>query len=90
MVLLPMTGLHAAQALAERIRQDISDLRVAVADRPLLGVTISAGISARQSQDKNVQKVIERADAAMYQAKALGRNRIVVSEPDAQSNSGLG
>jgi len=55
-----------------------------------LGVTISAGISARESQDKNVQKVIERADAAMYQAKALGRNRIVVSEPDAQSNSGLG
>ena len=89
-VLLPMTGLHAAQALAERIRQDISDLRVAVADRPLLGVTISAGISTRESQDKNVQKVIERADAAMYQAKAQGRNRIVVSEPDAQSNSGLG
>jgi diguanylate cyclase (GGDEF)-like protein/PAS domain S-box-containing protein len=86
-VLLPMTGLHAAEALAERIRQDVSELKVSVSGQALLGVTISAGVSARAAPDMNVQAVIERADKAMYEAKGLGRNCIVVSDSEATGDS---
>jgi len=77
-VLLPMTSIYAAEVFAERIREDIEQIVIAVAGNPSLNVTISAGISSRVKQDSNVQELIERADTAMYQAKKLGKNCIVV------------
>ncbi|AZI37041.1 hypothetical protein NT2_01_05050 [Caenibius tardaugens NBRC 16725] len=64
-------GAVEALALAERIRAAV------IADHVLEGgaaVSISAGISTRTVCDTDFTTVLSRADAALYQAKARGRN----------------
>lgn len=51
-------------------------------------VVYSAGVAVRQAGDKSVSDLIQRADAALYQAKAGGRGRMVES-PGLAVPSGL-
>jgi hypothetical protein len=44
-----------------------------------IGVTVSIGISAL-AKNETYDELLHRADSAMYQAKLLGRNRIVKKE----------
>lgn len=89
LVLCPDTPQAAAVRLAER-------LRLAVATLPFsrsLQVTISLGIAGRQAGEP-WQPWFERADAALYRAKADGRNRVEAAsfdekESDAFSNVGF-
>lgn len=73
-ILLPHTpDAGHAMAVAEKIR-------AAIADTPFPGpgrLTVSIGASLWQPADPDASGVIERADAALYQAKAAGRNRVV-------------
>lgn len=68
MVLLPATGINAAQGLAERIRKKVADTACA-------GVqfTISIGV-AEYSSNESIDDFIQRVDAALYAAKDAGRN----------------
>lgn len=72
-MLLPETNLVDATAFAQR-------MRAAVAGSTVEGhrVTISIGVAQLQADQSSVNEVLARADAAMYQAKALGRNRVEV------------
>lgn len=72
-VLLPRTSLRDARALAERVGQ-----RVAEAGHPVR-VTVSIGVSEYAAGDAELQSVIRRADGALYDAKAGGRNRVVAA-----------
>jgi diguanylate cyclase (GGDEF)-like protein len=70
-VLLPNAGLEQARQTAERVRQRIAELSPeSFSD----AITISIGITSRHAQD-DVSSLLHRADAALYDAKALGRNR---------------
>ena len=76
-ILVPGAGLPVAAELAER-------LRAAVAETPLDGVavTLSAGVAASpQGGEFSWAAVFESADAALYRAKAAGRNRVEVAPP---------
>ncbi len=75
-VLLPSTGMQAAQMLAERIRDQIDQLRVQTA-RGEVHVTVSMGLAEGNSSDDSIERVIDRADQALYAAKRAGRNCIV-------------
>lgn len=76
-VLLRETDLHSASEIAERLRNRISDgLHALVPGRP---VTASLGVAAISGQVQAADELIEAADAALYQAKQTGRNRVVVS-----------
>lgn len=77
-VLLAETGGPGAVVAAERIRQAIADLRVPTASGPL-AFTISIGVAEVGENDTSVQAAMARADLALYQAKASGRNRVVVA-----------
>ena len=87
-LILPQTGMDEAQHLAERIRLEVAGTSVAVVDdgRPL-GITLSIGVSeilpGVHDGDLRAlgQRVLAQADAALYQAKAQGRNRVVCHLP---------
>jgi diguanylate cyclase (GGDEF)-like protein len=73
-VLLPSLELEQALQTAERLRQRIA----AVSPESLSdAITVSIGITSRLLDD-DVSSLLHRADAALYDAKALGRNRTTV------------
>ncbi len=63
-----------AMALAERIRNIISESHHPQLERP---VTLSIGIATFPADADNFRALLIRADATLYEAKALGRNRVV-------------
>jgi len=68
--------LEHARALAERLRLVVQDSRFTVG--PGLGVTISLGMCVGRA--RWWRELLARADAAMFEAKRAGRNRVVVAE----------
>ena len=74
-ILLPHTpdAVHA-MAVAEKIRAAIADTAFPGPGR----LTVSIGASLWQPADPDAGSLIARADAALYQAKAAGRNRVVL------------
>jgi diguanylate cyclase (GGDEF)-like protein/PAS domain S-box-containing protein len=74
-VLFTETELDEAMRVTDR-------LRAAVANEPLLTsvggvpITLSAGVVEWSPADRTLEALIERADRALYRAKALGRNRV--------------
>ncbi|MBI5521696.1 MAG: GGDEF domain-containing protein [Desulfarculus sp.] len=75
-VLLPGTGLDAAQQVAERIRRGVEQLGLWPRSQHEVRVTVSLGV-ARLGSGEDAQDFIHRADQALYQAKAQGKNRCV-------------
>lgn len=71
------TPAHEAQALAERAREAVLRLRIDAA-APWRYVTVSAGCAtAAPGASVSVDGLVESADAALYQAKAAGRNLVM-------------
>ena len=73
--LLPDLQLKQARQTAERIRQQIAGLSPSSL---ATAITVSIGIADRTTQD-DIATLVQRADAAMYGAKEMGRNRVAVS-----------
>jgi len=71
---LPETVKEAAFILADRLRKGISEIKVG----SLPPVTISLGIATFPDDGKNIDDLLQRADAALYAAKENGRNQVVV------------
>lgn len=82
-VLLPGTGLPGAINCAERIRE-LTEQRTFVND---IKVTVSVGV-AQYRAGEEIKETIHRADEALYEAKALGRNQ-VCTEPRFDRPQGL-
>ncbi|MDR3284863.1 MAG: diguanylate cyclase [Treponema sp.] len=80
--LLLLTGCKPAElpAVAERIRAAIGATPVTVAGGIQIPVTVSVGgYSFTITKDTDVDYVVEQVDAAMYQAKANGRNQVFIA-----------
>jgi len=75
-VVLPQTDLDGAHQLAERLRAAISALEI-----PIVGgsgrmrVTASLGVASLPRSAADPERLIAAADAALYEAKAAGKNR---------------
>ncbi|WP_054178269.1 GGDEF domain-containing protein [Trabulsiella odontotermitis] len=80
MVLLPQSDAQSAMRTAERIRQQVYDLKIPhmFNESVATNVTISIGIAPLIAN--NVNLALENADRALYEAKHLGRNSILTSE----------
>lgn len=77
-VMLPHTGLAGAQEFAERLRLKVANEWVRDTDEEImLRVTISLGV-AQYERGLNMMDFIKRADAALYQSKHGGRNRVTI------------
>lgn len=80
-LLLPRSGAIEAEAVVTRIRDDFRFSSAALLHQSA-GVTMSVGIAAMKAErSTTTEQLIARADAALYRAKAEGRNRIVISRP---------
>ena len=75
-LVLPAADLHAAQALAERVRAAIEGMNVS-AWMPEGPVTTSVGVTVSAAGERT-SDLLRRADRALYLAKARGRNRVEV------------
>lgn len=73
------TDQSGAQVLAQRIQQQIRILPVVSEDSRPVPVTVSIGIAQLDNRDQTVSDLIQRADQALYGAKADGRNRVRAS-----------
>lgn len=75
--LAPSTGPDGAQSMAEKLVRAVEALALPHERSPLGHVSISVGIaSLRNDGDGSAQILLQRADAALYRAKAQGRNRV--------------
>ena len=76
--IMPDTTLEAAHRIAERIRHYISGSPFRVAQgSELLTVTISVGVAVMAGSADTAEALLKRADEALYEAKAAGRNRVI-------------
>ena len=76
-MLLSSVSLDQAVQVGERVRQRIASHSLEVG-KSKVSVTASFGIALLDS-DASIDSIIEKADLAMYQSKANGRNRVTVS-----------
>ena len=76
-VLLPETNRAQALQLAQRIRTSIASAPLHIVDKTI-AVTLSIGC-AQIDTDRTLNQFMERADKALYTAKAEGRDRVVVA-----------
>src|SRR5665213_1538954 len=74
-IIMPDTAVDDAERIAERIRRYVagSPFRVAQGTE-LLTVTISIGVAVLSGADDTSEALLKRADEALYEAKAAGRN----------------
>ncbi len=78
-LLCPDLGREAALALAASIRQEVAALALESRGESVV-VTISIGVAVHSSDTQDFSTWLRAADAALYRAKAAGRNRVVLAD----------
>lgn len=84
-IYMPHTEISTGRLVAERIRIEISSSPLVV-DGSEISMSTSIGI-AQKEPGESIEDVLKRADMALYQAKAEGRNRVKLdSQADTEVN----
>jgi diguanylate cyclase (GGDEF)-like protein len=78
-LILSESSLENTAKKAEEIRAAIAKLPLNYNDEQLIKVTSSFGVACFPDQGKTVKEIIQAADIALFQAKANGRNQVIVS-----------
>jgi diguanylate cyclase (GGDEF)-like protein len=79
-IVLTETKSDGAYLVAERLRRRIAAERFPVASGGMFQVTCSIGLAQYHDAMKDVVAFFEVVDRALYQAKALGRDRVVQAD----------
>ncbi len=82
-VLLPNMTAHTALVRAEEYRSQLQAMGISFEDKTLR-TTLSIGMASFPKHGNTVHELIRLADAALYQAKQTGRNRVVEATPSKQ------
>lgn len=80
-ILLPETSVDDSVIILQRLQRELTK-RYFLANNDKLLITFSAGVTVVGHEEAQ-SSAIERADVAMYQAKATGKNRVVIAPPTA-------
>jgi diguanylate cyclase (GGDEF)-like protein len=90
-VALPETDAEGALELAERMRERIENTPVELVDaNGTIRITASIGLATLSGADVDVRALIGAADAALYEAKRSGKNRVVVASGEPVESGGSG
>jgi len=82
LVLLPETNTEGAMLKAETFRKVVEELTLTLADELTLNFTISLGVSEVTTTEESFEAAMNRADAALYEAKESGRNKVCLHKVD--------
>lgn len=78
-LILPGASVEVAAQRAEALRAKAEGLQVSAAGQPLGDIRLSLGVAVLPVHGATGLGVLQAADAALYQAKHAGRNRVVVA-----------
>ncbi|MCK4705201.1 MAG: GGDEF domain-containing protein, partial [Gammaproteobacteria bacterium] len=78
-VILQETNLTSAQGLIERLRAAVELTNIHIESQDI-SVTASFGIAQFEADNDDFDKLLSRADVALYQAKEGGRNQVIINE----------
>ncbi|MFH1132462.1 MAG: diguanylate cyclase [Pseudomonadota bacterium] len=82
LIVLPNCSLRNAESIAERLRLVISARKIPT-ESGLMNVTISLGVTSSEAKPySTVKNMIKTSDTALYEAKAKGRDCVVISKLD--------
>lgn len=89
LLILPDTELQQARALAERLRLRMAHTSLQLPHGRQANVTISTGLAGYDRPDKlpDATPLLAAVDKALYRAKHLGRNRVELVDPEADTES---
>jgi diguanylate cyclase len=82
-IVLPETWSDDAVVMAERTRRLVHGHRFTLPTGEAIRLSISIGIAGLPEHANDLPTLLESADRALYAAKASGRNRVVLFEPEA-------
>jgi diguanylate cyclase (GGDEF)-like protein len=83
LVLLPDTGETGALRVGEWLRAEIEQVQVATPER--VSPTISVGVATAHAGEMTGAALVDRADRALYEAKAAGRNCVRAAAPGSRT-----
>jgi diguanylate cyclase (GGDEF)-like protein len=78
-IILPEISPEQGVEAAERIRRKVGEQRFE-GDGEAIEVTISVGVASYPENGKDAETVIRNADEALYEAKKLGRNQVILAD----------
>lgn len=81
-LLMPNTTAESGMRLLERVRANVQASPVALQTGASIHLTVSIGAAQLQLQGETPIGLLHRADAALYAAKAQGRNRVVWADDE--------
>ncbi len=87
-LILPTSNAEATQMRAEQLRSGAKELNFSHRGKPLGVVSISAGVAVFPLHGSSPKRLMEAADAALYEAKKSGRDRVVVAESSNAATAG--
>jgi diguanylate cyclase (GGDEF)-like protein len=79
-LILTDTSLDDARSRAEQLREQVNRVNVQYRGQTLSTVTLSLGLAVSGEQSSTAEELLRQADAALYRAKAEGRDRVIVAE----------
>ncbi|MFN3614881.1 MAG: diguanylate cyclase, partial [Rubrimonas sp.] len=76
-VLMPKTDMEGARVVAARLLSGVRGEPIRISNDVALTVTATLGVSLARAEDVGIDDALKRADLALYEGKAAGRNRVV-------------
>jgi diguanylate cyclase (GGDEF)-like protein len=77
-LLLPETTQERAYEIAERLRKAVASYRFQINESTTVSLTLSLGVTALSNDESGIESLVQRADEALYKAKAEGRNQTIL------------
>lgn len=77
-IIMMETSVEYGYKRAEQLRKNVAALTFSVGDQTLSNVTISIGLTAYPKHGDSMEILIKNSDEALYKAKSLGKNRVII------------
>jgi diguanylate cyclase (GGDEF)-like protein len=78
MILLPKSAPEGARTVAERIRQAVEATPIPIPDGGAFHITVSGGVVIHENPKETLDAALLSVDTALYTAKNIRRNRIIM------------